>query len=587
MATLRAEFLNGSPEWLSLSSPKQESAKARRHLPLVQQFLQEQQELTAVERFSQAHERVKEPSQSRYYEQLLPAAQPGPGQQYAFSVDLDQCTGCKGCVTACHSLNGLEEKETWRSVGLLHGGTTEQPVQQTVTTACHHCLEPACMKGCPVNAYEKDTTTGIVKHLDDQCIGCQYCTLTCPYEVPQYSKKLGIVRKCDMCSERLAVGEAPACVQACPNEAISIRVVDREQVLQDVQGDTFLPGAPSPGITLPTTEFKTARAFPKNTLPADFFNVRPAPNHWPLVVLLVFNQLSVGAIGIDYLSSYYFTNNTEVQRYHALGAVLLGLLALAVSVLHLGRPHLAFRAILGIGHSWMSREVAAVGAFAGLSVAYAATAWAPPALSYLGKGIPSEAVTKSLHDGLGAAVSLTGLITILCSTMLYAATRRVWWRASYCGPRFFLSALVQGFAVALLAATGGQAAGGAVDIGQLSLLRWGLVGSSVVKLSLEASVFTHLRRGQITDLKRTALLMRGELASRTQARFTLGVLGGILLPALLSSLLTHGELAKGSAAAALVIASLACIAVIVGELLERSLFFMAAASPRMPGAVGS
>ena len=65
------------------------------------------------------------------------------------------------------------------------------------------------MHGCPVNAYEKDEITGIVKHLDDQCIGCVYCTLKCPYEVPQYDKAHGIVRKCDMCADRLSERRSP------------------------------------------------------------------------------------------------------------------------------------------------------------------------------------------------------------------------------------------------------------------------------------------------------------------------------------------------------------------------------------------
>ena len=181
---------------------------------LLEQLLRSQHELSAVEQFSVAHDELSEPSQSRYY-RALPAAEPGPGQQYAFDVDLDCCSGCKACVAACHTLNGLDEQETWRDVGLLLGGTRSAPVMQHVTTACHHCLNPACMEACPVDAYEKDPATGIVRHLDDQCFGCQYCTLACPYDVPKYHAGLGIVRKCDMCSQRLKAGEAPACVQAC------------------------------------------------------------------------------------------------------------------------------------------------------------------------------------------------------------------------------------------------------------------------------------------------------------------------------------------------------------------------------------
>src|SRR6187399_2052150 len=148
-------------------------------ITLIRELLDQQQSLTAVEQFGRWHsETVKagnSPSINLHYQKLLPATPPAAGQQYAFEVDLDRCSGCKACVVACHSLNGLDEEETWRDVGLLVGGTATLPVIQHVTTACHHCLEPACLSGCPVNAYEKDPVTGIVKHLDDQCIGCQYC----------------------------------------------------------------------------------------------------------------------------------------------------------------------------------------------------------------------------------------------------------------------------------------------------------------------------------------------------------------------------------------------------------------------------
>src|SRR6185436_2402182 len=126
------------------------------------------------------------------------------------------------------------------------GGRRLEPVQQTITTACHHCVEPGCLEGCPVLAYDKDPITGIVRHLDDQCIGCSYCILKCPYDVPKYSEHRGIVRKCDLCHDRLAVGEAPACAQACPGEAIRVVLVETEAVRQQHRqhrgGDIPVPG---------------------------------------------------------------------------------------------------------------------------------------------------------------------------------------------------------------------------------------------------------------------------------------------------------------------------------------------------------
>ncbi|HEX8311473.1 MAG TPA: 4Fe-4S dicluster domain-containing protein, partial [Chthoniobacteraceae bacterium] len=207
---------------------------------IIDDLLAEQQQLTAVERFSRRHSADVLPAHAKFYRDLIPIRKPESGEQYAFAVDLDACTGCKACVSACHSLNGLEEDEIWRNVGSLHGGTADEPYLQTVTTACHHCIEPACLEGCPVLAYEKDEDTGIVRHLDDQCIGCQYCVLKCPYDVPKYSATRGIVRKCDMCHSRLAADEAPACVQACPTHAISIRIVNKSGVIASATGSAKL-----------------------------------------------------------------------------------------------------------------------------------------------------------------------------------------------------------------------------------------------------------------------------------------------------------------------------------------------------------
>jgi len=131
-------------------------------------LLDEQQSLTAVQRFSQFHEHATAPVSQHLYRDLIPLGQPGEGEQFGFEVDLDACSGCKACVAACHNLNGLEDDELWRQTGLLTGGANGAAVMQHVTTACHHCVEPACLQGCPVEAYEKDPVTGIVRHLDDQ-----------------------------------------------------------------------------------------------------------------------------------------------------------------------------------------------------------------------------------------------------------------------------------------------------------------------------------------------------------------------------------------------------------------------------------
>ena len=96
-------------------------------LPVLDSLLADQQQLTAVERFSQRHTSATRPVMAELYSELIPLNRPKAGEQYAFEVDLDACSGCKACVVACHNLNGLEESEMWRNVGVLYGGTDREP----------------------------------------------------------------------------------------------------------------------------------------------------------------------------------------------------------------------------------------------------------------------------------------------------------------------------------------------------------------------------------------------------------------------------------------------------------------------------
>lgn len=561
------------------NSTSQGTATCHQEFDLISLLLEEQQTLTAVDEFARQYEVEALPAQSRYYADLIPSKSPQSGEQYAFQVDLDRCSGCKACVTACHSMNGLDENETWRDVGLLIGGTSQDPIYQHVTTACHHCLDPGCMQACPVNAYEKDPITGIVKHLDDQCFGCQYCTLACPYDVPKYHSQKGIVRKCDMCSQRLTDGEAPACVQACPHQAISIDIVNKEQVLANSEINTFLPAAPDPQHTYPTTTYKSRKPFPRNTLPADYYSARPQHAHLPLVIMLVLTQLSVGAFFTGSVLEYFLSTETTsvMVRLSATTALLFGLLALGASTLHLGRPLYAFRGILGLKHSWLSREILAFGVFAGAAQVYAGLTW------FAGSLLPSWEVWQ---PAAGWLVSALGGVGIFCSIMIYVFTKREFWSFEATTTKFVLTAALLGIAstwvvIFALNLTVNSAATNLLLAQAGPILSKALIVTTVLKLGFEASIFRYLLRRQNSPLKRSALLMSGELSSVTLARFACGILGGILMPLFLLNQQTQPV----QNLTLFLIVSILFIACLAGELLERYLFFSAVAAPRMPGVI--
>ena len=521
-------------------------------LALVDELLAEQGRLqTPVARFSAAHGNGSVSQLSTLSSQLIPLTAPGPGEQYAFEVDLDSCSGCKACVVACHALNGLEETESWRDCGLVHGSSAPAPYQQTITTACHHCADPACLNGCPVLAYEKDPVTGIVRHLDDQCIGCQYCILKCPYDVPKYSARLGIVRKCDMCHSRLAEGEAPACAQACPTHAIKIvKVSITVGGAAAPRADTaaFLPAAPDPAYTQPTTRYLTKRPFPRDLAAADAAALQPEPPHWPLVAMLMLMPMAVGC-GVADKALALTTPALAVCGWLA-GAAGLGL-----SVLHLGQPTRAWRIFLNLRRSWLSREAVVFGAWFPLATAYTAVrlGWLP-----LAAGLP-----RSLLATGTAALGLAGLF---CSVMIYVDTRREFWRFANTAPRFFGSAVILGLAGALPAPGAPRALG------------FALAAATFLKLVFESRALSPLHDesdGPPTPARRTALLLTGKILRPVgELRAGAAILGGILLPLLVAT----GQAPAAAGWPALGLA-------LLGELAERYLFFRAVIAPKMPGVV--
>ena len=396
---------------------------------LLEMLLKEQGGLSAVDSFADWHE--SNSIASATYQALMPALALKNGQQYAFEVDLDACSGCKACVVACHTLNGLEENETWRKVGALSSQSiTALPIVQHVTTACHHCVDPACLNGCPVKAYEKDPLTGIVRHLDDQCFGCKYCTMMCPYEVPQYSSTLGIVRKCDMCSQRLGIGEAPACVQACPNQAIRIAIVDVSKVIANTTlkkaTTSLVLTAPPSRITIPTSSYLSTRlgATTADLLSNESIEDKAHEGHLPLVAMIVLTQASVGMWFV--LAVIELATASSIHLFAAAFATTLGFVGVNAALLHLGRPWLAFRAFLGWRTSWLSREAIAFGLFIG--AAMAATG--------LRLILPQQ---SDLHGPIQIFVVAIGFVAVSCTGMIYIATRRELWGHLRTGVDFGLS----------------------------------------------------------------------------------------------------------------------------------------------------
>ncbi len=149
-------------------------------------------------------------------------------KQLAFHINSSQCGNCKACQVACQDKNGLPAEMRWRRVWQYGGGSWVKQgnlvkpngvFTYSVSVACMHCENPACVHVCPAGAITK-RDDGVVLIDQDRCIGCRYCEWACPYGAPQYRADKGVMSKCTFCEDLLAKGENPACVDACPMRAI-------------------------------------------------------------------------------------------------------------------------------------------------------------------------------------------------------------------------------------------------------------------------------------------------------------------------------------------------------------------------------
>jgi Fe-S-cluster-containing dehydrogenase component/DMSO reductase anchor subunit len=283
-----------------------------------------------------------------------------------FVVDLNRCTGCQACVVACWMENRERQSLNWRKVHAYNAFRHPRLPVFHLSLACHHCERPACLAQCPAKAYAKDPATGAVIIDPDRCMGCRYCTWACPHDAPKFSDSRRTIEKCTFCLERLKDGLEPACVARCPVEALSIEA-ERSDVT-----------IPMPGF--PETDLKPGIRFvplrrqepPELTAPVPvsavtrfLYQVLDVPDRkitlrgeWTLVIFTTVLSILVAWFAAAGMSG------SSVNPWVFLAS---GVGAMALSAWHLGQPLRAWRALLNLRSSRLSREIALVMAFLGLA----------------------------------------------------------------------------------------------------------------------------------------------------------------------------------------------------------------------------
>lgn len=200
----------------------------------------------------------------------------GYANSFAILHDITLCVGCRACEAACNKVNELPAPELpFKDLSVLNqkrrttsklftvvnrfenAKTGKLSSAAFVKKQCNHCLEPACASACFVRAFKK-TPEGAVSYDHSVCVGCRYCMVACPFDIPSYEYDNAFspkVMKCTMCHSRILQGQLPGCVEACPKEALSfgkrkdILNIARERIkklperyLDHIYGETEMGG---------------------------------------------------------------------------------------------------------------------------------------------------------------------------------------------------------------------------------------------------------------------------------------------------------------------------------------------------------
>ena len=162
------------------------------------------------------------------------SSESGGIEGYAILVDSTRCAGCRNCETVCAETNGLPEPDVMDDSVLEAERKTDEKQWSVINRfdtdagevfvkrQCMHCVQPACASACLTKAMKK-TDEGPVIWRGNKCMGCRFCMVSCPFDMPkfEYASANPKIQKCKMCWERLKEGQLPACVENCPAEALT------------------------------------------------------------------------------------------------------------------------------------------------------------------------------------------------------------------------------------------------------------------------------------------------------------------------------------------------------------------------------
>lgn len=165
--------------------------------------------------------------------------------QYAIVTDLNKCVGCLACSVSCKVVNNVPIGSFWNKV-LRVGPNPSTPGADFpnvdlyfLPVQCQHCAEPECVKVCPTGASHK-MDDGTVQVDKEKCIGCQFCAMSCPYNVRYLNEDERVVEKCTLCEQKIAQGELPQCVAQCGGRARFFG--DAEKGIDSFEAPDIAPG---------------------------------------------------------------------------------------------------------------------------------------------------------------------------------------------------------------------------------------------------------------------------------------------------------------------------------------------------------